>query len=315
MRFAHAAEIRWRVGHVAPLDTPLHQHLLEASDAIEKRSGGQMELAVIGEGRAGIQSGLLAQVRNGAIEMTVATCTQLVPMWPSCSLPLIGFMFSDYAALWPAMDGKFGQMIRSRTPSLLGLEVLETIWDFGFRHITTSVRPVQAATDVAGLKIRTQIDSEEMDMFRALSAIPVAMTLPHLRTALEHHQLDGQEGMLAVVELARLNEVQTYCALTRHIWDGFWLCINPAAWRNLPERLRNIVGNTLNGAGQRQRADSEKMEESLRKALARAGMKFIEVDQASFRDVLRRQGYYARLKSRLDEQTWRIVQEATGLPG
>jgi hypothetical protein len=56
-RYAQAAEIRWRLGHVAPLDTPLHQRLTEASDAISKRSDGQMELSIIGEGRAGIQSG------------------------------------------------------------------------------------------------------------------------------------------------------------------------------------------------------------------------------------------------------------------
>src|SRR5436305_1183043 len=77
--YAHAAEITWRIGHVAPVDTPLHQHLLEAADAISKRSEGRMELSVLGEGRAGIPSGLLAQVRGGGLEMTVATCTQLAP--------------------------------------------------------------------------------------------------------------------------------------------------------------------------------------------------------------------------------------------
>ena len=87
-RYAHAAEVVWRIGHVAPVNTPLHQRLLEAAEAIAKRSDGKMELNVIGEGKAGIQSGLLAQVRGGGIEMTVATCTQLAPTatiapWPS----------------------------------------------------------------------------------------------------------------------------------------------------------------------------------------------------------------------------------------
>jgi len=312
-RYAHAAEVTWRIGHVAPLDTPLHRNLLEAAEAISKRSDGQMELSVIGEGRAGIQSGLIAQVRNGGMEMTVATCAQLAPTLTLCSIPSIGFLFDDYAGLWPAIDGELGALIRSQFPSQLGMEVLDKIWDFGFRHITTSRRPIQIAPDIVGLKIRTQIDTDEMDMFRALSAVPVVITLPYLRMALEHHQIDGQEGMLPVVEYARLNEVQNYCALTHHIWDGLWVCVNPASWRQLPERLQHIVTNTLNGAAQRQREASAKMEDGIRTSLARTGMKFTEVDLASFRDVLRRQGYYALARKKFGEQTWSIVQKATGV--
>ena len=312
-RYAHAAEITWRVGHVAPIDTPLHQHLLEAAEAIAKRSDGRMELLVIGEGRAGIPSGLLAQVRGGGLEMTVASCTQLSPTVALCSIPLVGFVFGGYNSLWPAIDGELGEMIRTQISSQLNLEIPEKVWDFGFRHITTSAHPIRTPADLVGLKIRTQIDADEMDMFRALGAVPVVITLPYLRMALEHHQIDGQEGMLPVVAYARLNEVQAYCAMTHHIWDGLWMCINAAAWKRLPERLQRIVNNTLNGSALRQREDSAKMELSIRTSLAGAGMKFTDVDLGNFRDVLRRYGYYARIREKLGEHTWNVVQKATGV--
>jgi tripartite ATP-independent transporter DctP family solute receptor len=311
LRFAHAAEYRWRLGHVAPSNTPLHQRLIEAAESISQRSDGQMEFSVIGEGKAGIQSGLLAQVRNGGIEMTVATCSQLVPTINLCTIPLIGFAFSNYAKLWPAMDGELGRTIRSQFPVQAGMEVLDIVWDFGFRHITTSTHQLRIARDVAGLKIRTQMDSAEMEMFRALGVVPVAITLPYLRTALEHHQIDGQEGLLPIIEFARLNEVQSYCALTHHIWDGLWLCINPSAWRSLPERLRHIVANTIDSAGRHQREDSRRMEEQMRTSLTSRGMKFNEVDVASFRETLHRQGYYDSVKSRVGERVWQIVQSVT----
>ncbi len=312
-RYAHAAEITWRIAHIAPVKTPLHQHLLEAADAISKRSDGKMELTVIGEGKAGIQSGLFAQVRSGALEMTVATCTQLAPTLPICSVPLTGFLFRDYASLWPAMDGELGQLIRPQIRSTYSLEVLDKIWDFGFRQLTTSTHPVQKAADLTGLKIRTQIDSDEMDMFRALGAIPVVVTLAYLRMALDHRQVDGQEGMLPVVEYARLNEVQPYCAMTNHIWDGMWMCVNPAAWKRLPERLQNVVSNTFNGAALHQREDSAKLEDSVRARLISAGMKFTDVDTGSFRDALRGQGYYGRIRTKLGPQTWDVIQKATGV--
>jgi TRAP-type transport system periplasmic protein len=311
LRFAHAAEYRWRLGHVAPANTPLHQRLVEAAESILQRSDGQMELSIIGEGKAGIQSGLLAQVRGGGIEMTVATCAQLVPMMALCTIPMIGFAFSDYTKLWPALDGDLGQAIRTQFPVQAGIDVLDVIWDFGFRHITTTIRQIRAASDVAGLKIRTQIDTAEMEMFRALAIVPVVVTLPYLRMALEHHQIDGQEGLLPILEFARLNEVQSHCALTHHIWDGLWLCINPSAWRNLPERLRHIVANTIDGAGRRQRADSVRIEEEMKTSLVSRGLKFNEVDFASFRRTLHREGYYDSVRAKVGARIWQIVQSAT----
>ena len=212
-------------------------------------------------GRPAFKAACSAQVRDGRLQMTATTCTQLMPTVPLCSIPSIGFLFGDYANLWPAMDGDLGRLISSQIKTQIGTEVLEKIWDFGFRNITTSAHPIKKASDMSGLKIRTQIDADEMDLFRALGAIPIVITLPYLRMALQHHQIDGQEGMLPLVEYARLNEVQSYCAMTHHIWDGLWLCVNAAAWAKLPDRLQRIVANTLNGAAQRQRDDSAAMED------------------------------------------------------
>lgn len=314
-RFAHAAEVTWRVGHVAPEDTPLHQSLLEAADAIAKRSEGKMELTVMGQGRAGGQSGLMGQVRAGGLEMAVATHAQMAAIVPLCGIPAIGFLFANYPDVWTAMDGEVGRLIRSQIGTQLGLEVMEKIWDFGFRDLTTTKQPVRTAGDMAGLKIRTQIDQEAMDLFRSLAAVPVVISLPYLRMALDHRQVDGQEGMLQIVEYARLNEVQPYCAMTRHAWDGLWVCANPAAWKALPERLRRIVANTMNSTAPKQRDASARQEAAIRASLIKAGMAFNEVDHAGFRDQLRAQGYYARQKAKFGEPVWNAVQAAAGKLG
>jgi TRAP-type C4-dicarboxylate transport system substrate-binding protein len=120
--------------------------------------------------------------------------------------------------------------------------------------------------------------------------------------------------MLPVVKFARLNEVQAYCAMTYHIWDGLWLCINTLAWNRLPERLRNIVSNTLNGTAPRQREDSARMQETIRSSLETSGMTFPNVDLPSFRDALHRQGHYGRIRAKLGDKVWEVIQRSTGLP-
>ena len=312
-RVARAAEITWRFGHVAPHDTPLHQRLLEAAGAIAKRSDGKMELKVIGEAQAGIESGLLAQVREGGLEMTMASGTRLASSLALAAIPSIGFLFDDHAKLWPAMDGELGQSIRTGIATQVGVETLDKIWDFGFRHVTTGDRAIRNASDLTGLKIRTQADGESVDLLRSLNARPVVVTLPYLRAALEHRQLDGQEGVLPLVGYARLQGVQSYCAMTHHGWDGLWVCVNAAAWKKLPERLRGIAANAINGAASRQREDTLKQETAFRETLARSGMRFTDVDKGSFRDVLRRQGYYSRARTKFGEAAWNVLQKASGV--
>ena len=313
MRYAHAAEITWRLGHSASATSPFHKLLTDASEAISKRSDGKMELAVVGEGRLGIPGGMLAQVRAGTLDMTVATYSQLASNTPLCTIPAIGFLFGTYAKVWSSMDGALGQTIRAQAATELGVELLEKTWDVGFREITSSTQQIRTAADMIGQKIRSHIDSEQLEMFRSLGSVPIVVSLQNLRKALEHHEIEGQEDLLQLVEYARLNEVQRYCAMTRHHWEGLLLCISRNAWKTLPEKMQRIVSNTFNGTAPRQREEIVKLEETIRTSLTKKGMTFTEVDQASFREILRRDGYYRRLRDRLGAQTWTAIEQATGV--
>jgi len=39
----------------------------------------------------------------------------------------------------------------------------------------------------------------------------------------------------------KLQEVQKYCSLTNHMWDGFWPLANRRAWEALPDDVRAIA--------------------------------------------------------------------------
>ena len=36
-------------------------------------------------------------------------------------------------------------------------------------------------------------------------------------------------------------EVQKYCSMTGHTWDGYWILANRRAWEKLPEDMRAVV--------------------------------------------------------------------------
>src|SRR5215207_2274853 len=149
-------------------------------------------------------------------------------------------------------------------------------------------------------------------MFKALEAAPASINFNEVYSALQTRVVDGQENPLAIISTAKLNEVQKYCSLTNHMWDGFWFLANRRAWERLPENLRDIVAKHINAAGLKEREDVAKLNATLQQELAGKGMTFNQTDPARFRDKLRQAGFYAEWKAKYGDEAWAILERSTG---
>src|SRR6266516_6586986 len=96
--------------------------------------------------------------------------------------------------------------------------------------------------------------------------------------------------LLAIISTAKLYEVQKYCSLTNHMWDGFWFLANQRAWQNLPDDVRTIVAKHINAAGLKEREDVAKLNASLQQDLTTKGLIFNRPDPAPVRSKLRAAG-------------------------
>lgn len=312
IRPARAAEITWRLGHSAPTNFPLHVRLVEAAGEIASRTQGRMRMEVYGNSELGSPVGLFAQLRAGSIDVAPMTSQLLSSNLALATLPMVGFAFSGYERIWAALDGELGAFIRQQIKERLGLIAMDRCWDFGFRQLTTGGRIVRTAGDIEGLRVRTPPDAELIGLFQALKALPVAMGLADLPRALQSRAVDGQEGVLPLVKIAKLGRYQTVCALTNHVWDGHWMCVGGKAWAKLPDDLRDVVARALNGAGTNQRKDTMETDASIRQQLEAGGMVFNAVDAGSFRSMLRSVGYYAEWRKRTDADGWALLEKYSG---
>jgi TRAP-type transport system periplasmic protein len=311
-RFANAAEVTWRIGHSAPTDFALHLRLQEAAAAIADRSQGRMEVEIHPDSQLGSPVGLLAQLRAGTLDAAPLTGQLLARDLPVAALPTPGFAFAGYAGLWPAIDGRIGGFLRTQFHERIGLVAMERCWDFGFRQITTSFKPVHTAADLAGLKLRTPPEADFITLFQAFKALPIAMPLGALNRALSTHAVDGQESVLPLVMATGLRNVQSVCALTNHVWDGQWLCVSGKSWSKLPANLQEAVAAALNESALRQRQDTEAADITIRRRLEAGGMTFNTVDPKDFRRVLRRSGYYTAWRARMGDDAWTVLQDYAG---
>jgi TRAP-type C4-dicarboxylate transport system substrate-binding protein len=306
------AEIVWRIGHSAPTDFPVHTRLLQAAAAIAKKSGGEMRVEVRPNGEMGAPVGLLSQVRAGTLDAAPLTGQVLSASFTGAALPMVGFAFSGYDKVWAAMDGELGAFLRQRLNDRLGIVAMNRVWDFGFRIVSTGGKVVRTAADMEGLKIRTPPEVDNVKLFQSLKAKPLATPLDALKGALEQHILDGQESVLPLLKFAGLDDVQSVCALTNHVWDGQWICVSKASWTKLSDKLKTVVADAIDDAGTGHREETAADTAKVRQELEQKNIAFNTVDSASFRTMLRRAGYYDAWVKRMGDDGWSVLEKYAG---
>jgi TRAP-type transport system periplasmic protein len=308
---ARAAEFSYKFAQNLPATHPLYIRAAEAADKIKADTKGRVEIQVFPNSQLGSDTDSLSQVRAGGIELFTLSGLILSTLVTPASINGIGFAFPDYDKVWAAMDGDLGAYIREQIKKA-GLMVMDKIWDNGFRQTTSSTRPINTPDDLKGFKIRVPPSPLWTSMYKAFGAAPASINFNEVYSALQTKVVEGQENPLAIVATAKLYEVQKYCSLTNHMWDGYWVIANLRAWDRLPADLQAIVARHLNDAAVVERADVAKLNATLRADLEQKGLVFNAPAKEPFRDALRKAGFYVEWKQKYGADAWAILEKYSG---
>ncbi len=310
-RPAAAAEFSYKYANNLPVTHPMNLRAQEAADKIKEETGGRFELSIFPSSQLGSDTDTLSQLRSGAVEFFTLSGLILSTLVPAASINGIGFAFPDSATVWKAMDGELGAHVRKQIEKS-NLVAMEKIWDNGFRHITSSTKPIVTPDDLKNFKIRVPVSPLWTSMFTAFQSSPASINFNEVYSSLQTKVVEGQENPLAIISTAKLYEVQKYCSLTSHMWDGFWFLSNRRAWEALPDDIRTVVAKHINAAGLAEREDVAKLTETLQADLKSKGLEFNTPDSAPFRDALRKAGFYSEWKGKYGEEAWGLLEKVVG---
>jgi tripartite ATP-independent transporter DctP family solute receptor len=308
---AQQVEFTYKFANNLPDSHPLNTRAKEMSTAIKAETNGRVDVQIFPNNQLGADTDVLSQLRSGGVEFFTISGLILATLVPAASINGMGFAFPDYPTVWKAMDGELGAYVRGQIAKA-NLVAMEKIWDNGFRQTTSSTRPITGPDDYKGFKIRVPVSPLWTSMFKAFDAAPASINFNEVYSALQTKIVEGQENPLALISTAKLYEVQKYCSLTNHMWDGYWFLANRRAWEALPVDLRTIVAKNINAAAVNARVDTEKLNATVRQELAGKGLTFNQPDVAPFREKLRSAGFYSEWKGKYGEEAWAILEKSVG---
>jgi TRAP-type transport system periplasmic protein len=308
---AQQAQFTYKYANNLPETHPMNVRAREMAAAIKTETNGSFDLQIFPSSQLGSDTDTLSQVRSGGVEFFTLSGLILSTLVPAASINGIGFAFPDYPTVWKAMDGKLGAYVRQQIAKA-NLLAMDKIWDNGFRQTTSSTKPINAPEDLRAFKIRVPVSPLWTSMYKAFEAAPASINANEMYSALQTKVVDGQENPLAIIATFKLFEVQKYCSLTNHMWDGFWFLANRRAWERLPQDTRTIVAKHINAAADKEREDVAKLNAGLQDELVGKGLVFNRPEPAPFRDKLRKAGFYAEWKGKFGDEAWAILEDSVG---
>ncbi len=308
---ALAAQFAYKYAHNLPVTHPLNIRTVQCWEAVKKETNGVLDVQTFPNNQLGGDTAALSQLRSGALQFFTLDGGILQAFIPVAAIQGIGFAFKNSEEAFRAFDGPLGDYVRKAIVTA-GLYVHPKMWENGMRQITSSKGPVRTDADLAGLKIRTPAGALWVDLFRSLGAAPSAINFSEVYTALQTKVVDAQENPYAVINTARLDEVQKYLSVTNHMWSAYHMLGNMDAWKALPPNIQQIVERNLTKYALLQRADTARLNATLADGLVQKGMIRNVAEAATFRSKLTESGFYHKWRDAFGADAWALLEAGSG---
>lgn len=302
--FSTAAAMHIKLGIVTTPGSAQHVTAVKFKELVEARSLGDVTVTIYHSGSLGTETEILQQIQMGVVQMAIITLGPFDVFVPEVKVVNFPFLFDSHEEADRVLDGPLGREVLDslERAGFKGLAFSEN----GFRNLTNDVRPVHTAADVEGLKIRVMESTLHKELWKTLGANPTPMGWP-IYTELAQGTIDGQENPLWVMWVYKLQEVQQYLSLTRHVYSAHVDVANLSWFNSLPEDEKRLIDKAMHDAATYQRAWNRANNEDFLNKLKTAGMIVDEhPDLASFKQKalkLKDMDIYAdpRVKSLLEK--------------
>ena len=270
-----------RFGHWLTVDSPHHAFVVRFAELVARKTAGALTISVYPNEQLGTYAQQLDAQRAGTLDFSLPTSAILARIDPKLLILTLPYLFASSANAYAVLDGAMGRRFMRDLPAG-GVRVL--VWSTnGIRNVTNSKHPIEHLGDLRGLRIRVPPNGLSVALFRALGAEPVVIPFTHVYAALRDHRADGQENPFVNIYTGRFFEVQRYCSLTRHQFEGLAIAISEHTWTTFDTPTRAAVASAAREAAAGHRIAFDRVDVAARAKMATAGLQIVAPDLAPFR--------------------------------
>lgn len=294
------AAVTLKLSHSVGPNHPVFAASERIAKNVKERTNGEVEIAIFPNNALGSPPETAQQTQLGAIDFVMMNPPNLESQSPQSTVLQIPYQFDSYEHAHRTLDVTAHQWYTD----LLAKNGLTWIanFEYGFRALTNSARPILTPDDIQGLKIRVPPELSIKATFEALGANTQTVAFSEVYLALASGAVDGQDNPISVAYANKFHEVQKHIAVTRHIYTTLMMTANPRSWDRLTDEQRMIITEEATAAGKQARQEVIDSEEQILREMEAAGLQVTRPDVAAFREKMA--PAYAQLRPSVGDNTW-----------
>lgn len=273
-----------KLGHGLDVSHPVHKGIVFFAEDLNKRSNGSLIIKIYPNGQLGDERELLELLQIGSLEITKVNAAVLENFVPDYKVLSIPYLFRSREHAYQFYGSELGQSLLTKGESvrLRGL----CYYDAGSRSFYTTEKPIYSATDLRGLKIRTQKSNMAIQMIRHFDASPTPIDWSELYTALQQGVVDGAENNLPSFFLSKHYEISPYLTLDEHTRIPDILVIGSSIWNSLSEKEQKWILDSAKASSQIQKKLWTEAENLALSELLKENVEIIEISKDSFVELI-----------------------------
>ena len=251
---------------------------------LSEASGGAHSVSVFPSRQLGNEAEMLQQLQTGALDMAFMTVAEV-----SNRAPDFGAFYAPYLAKDIAHAGRIlrSETAKSMLDSLPGqVGVVGVGYGMaGLRQIV-SRGEVNAASDLAGLKLRITPFTPILDFYNAVGTAPTPMPLPAVYDALANGQVDAIDMDAELIWLLKYYDHADTIIQSDHMMFPMVGLVSAKVWAGLSEEDRAMIGELMAKHVDTTIDSYTNQEAGWLKNIAGTGKTFKKVDESFFGDAI-----------------------------
>lgn len=276
--------ITLRASHSCADTHPYHLGLLKFAELVDEKTEGKVKIDIFPSAQLGDERANIEDLQMGTLDIAVSSTGPVGNFVEDFLILDLPFLFSGYDHAHRVLDGEIGQALLAKLDDI-GV-VGGAFWENGFREMTNSKHPIEAAADCAGLKLRCMENQVHMDAFAALGMDPTPMAWSEVFTALQQGVIDGQENPIAVIYSQKVYEAQQYLAITNHVYSPSMILFSKAVFDKLDPAIQTALLEASVEAADYERSCCEDNESSQIAEMEELGLQVTYPDVTEFQAAM-----------------------------
>ena len=270
-------EYTWDLSTTYATGTPIVDGLYHFAELLNEYSDGTITLNVFPDGTLYNEADAIMAVKSGELDFTdsgtIAITTHL-PQYGFISAPFMVTTYDQIMTLWNSDligEAKAELEANYNTRNVGGLAYR------GFRN-TSANKPITNVDDMQGVLLRMNTNVVMNDVFNAIGAVCVPLSLNELYTSLSTGAVEASEGPWEQMVSYNLYEVQANIMETQHIVEASCSWMSNDLYESLPEAYQEVVDRAASEVNAEIEANCIAAEESYKQTMIDNGCELVECD-------------------------------------